>query len=58
MFLDNPLPISQLVNFEIIAEEIVRTLTASIGLVIAVPITTAITVFLEKVNNSDDLNLA
>ncbi len=31
------------VNYEIVAEEIVRTLVASIGLILAVPITTAIT---------------
>ncbi len=35
-------PLSVTLNYEIIAEEIVRTLTASIGLVLAVPITTFI----------------
>src|SRR3989344_4577192 len=36
----------QVINFEIIAEEIVRTLVASIGLILAVPITTFITALL------------
>lgn len=45
LFMNNPLPFSSVVNFEIIAEEAVRTLVASIGLIMAVPITTALTVF-------------
>ncbi|MCG2686467.1 YibE/F family protein, partial [Candidatus Parcubacteria bacterium] len=40
LFVDNPLPFSQVINYEIIAEEIVRTLVGSIGLIAAVPITT------------------
>ena len=40
LFINNPLPFSQVVNYEIIAEEIVRTLVGSIGLITAVPITT------------------
>jgi len=40
LFIDNPLPFAQVVNYEIIAEEIVRTLVGSIGLITAVPITT------------------
>lgn len=40
LFIDNPLPFSQVVNYEIIAEEVVRTLVGSIGLITAVPITT------------------
>lgn len=43
LFINNPLPFSTVVNFEIIAEEIVRTLVASIGLIVAVPVTTALT---------------
>ncbi len=42
IFLDNPHPFSEIINYEIIAEEIVRTLVASIGLILAVPITTLI----------------
>jgi uncharacterized membrane protein len=40
LFINNPLPFTQVVNYEIIAEEIVRTLVGSIGLITAVPITT------------------
>lgn len=40
LFIDSPLPFSQVINYEIIAEEIVRTLVGSIGLITAVPITT------------------
>ena len=36
----NPQPFWQLINYEIIAEEIVRMLVASLGLIAAVPITT------------------
>ncbi|MDO8270213.1 MAG: YibE/F family protein [Candidatus Levybacteria bacterium] len=43
LFINNPLPFSSVINTEMIAEEIVRTLVASIGLILAVPITTAIT---------------
>lgn len=40
LFMDNPMPFGQLINSEIMAEEIVRTLVSSIGLILAVPITT------------------
>lgn len=40
LFIDNPHPFSEIVNYEIIADEIVRTLVGSIGLILAVPITT------------------
>ena len=46
LFSNNPQPFSELINYEIIAEEIVRTLVASIGLILAVPITTFITTVL------------
>jgi len=42
LFIDNPHPFSEIVNYEIIADEIVRTLVGSIGLILAVPITTLI----------------
>ncbi|MBU2577882.1 YibE/F family protein [Patescibacteria group bacterium] len=42
LFIDNPHPFSEIVNYEIIADEIVRTLVGSIGLILAVPITTFI----------------
>jgi uncharacterized membrane protein len=40
LFIDNPHPFSEVINYEIIADEIVRTLVGSIGLILAVPITT------------------
>lgn len=42
IFIGNPHPFSEIVNYEIIAEEVVRTLVGSIGLILAVPITTFI----------------
>lgn len=42
LFINNPLPFSELINYEIIADEVVRTLVGSIGLMLAVPITTVI----------------
>lgn len=42
IFVGNPHPFSQIINYELIAEEIIRTLVGSIGLVLAVPITTFI----------------
>ena len=48
IFIDNPRPFSEVINYEFIAEEVVRTLVGSIGLVLAVPITTLIAVFIFK----------
>jgi uncharacterized membrane protein len=45
LFINNPLPFGELINYEIIAEEIVRTLVGSIGLILAVPITTFIAAY-------------
>ena len=42
LFLDNPHPFLEVVNYEIIADEIIRTLVGSIGLILAVPLTTLI----------------
>lgn len=46
LFLNNPAPFTEIMNEEFIAEEILRTLVASIGIVIAVPLTTLITVLI------------
>ncbi len=46
LFIDNPAPFGQTINQEIIAEEVVRTLVASIGLILAVPITTVISAYI------------
>lgn len=40
MFINNPHPFSEIINIEMISEEIIRTLIGSIGLILAVPITT------------------
>jgi uncharacterized membrane protein len=40
LFTDAAKPFIELVNYEIIADEVVRTLVGSIGLILAVPITT------------------
>lgn len=48
LFIDNPRPFSEIINYEIIADEMIRTLVGSIGLILAVPITTFIAAFLAK----------
>lgn len=45
LFLDNSRSFSEVINYEIIADEIVRTLVGSIGLILAVPITTIIAAY-------------
>ncbi len=40
LFIDNPRPFGEIINYEIIADEVIRTLVGSIGLILAVPITT------------------
>lgn len=40
LFINNPRPFAEVINYEIVADEIVRTLVGSISLVLAVPITT------------------
>lgn len=42
LFIYSNAPWSEVLNYEIVAEEIVRTLVASIGLVLAVPLSTAL----------------
>lgn len=42
LFINTPRPFAEIINYEIIAEEIIRTLVASIGLILAVPSTTYI----------------
>jgi len=44
LFVDNPHPFSEIINYEIVADEVIRTLVGSIGLILAVPITTIIAV--------------
>jgi uncharacterized membrane protein len=40
IFMNNPHPFGEIISYELIAEEIIRTLIGSIGLILAVPITT------------------
>jgi len=51
LFLDYSQPFSQLINYEFMSEEIVRTLVGSISLILAVPITTFLAVFLAGKNH-------
>jgi len=52
MFTDNSIGFNEAINFEIIAEEIVKTLVASIGLVLSIPLTTILAAyFLTKEEN-------
>ena len=39
LFVNNPAPFADVINLELVAEEILRTLVASIGLILAVPTT-------------------
>ncbi len=48
LFVNNPHPVSEIINYEIIAEEIVRTLIGSIGLILAVSITTYLGCWVSK----------
>jgi uncharacterized membrane protein len=52
LFIDNPHPFSEIINYEIVAEEVVRMLVGSIGLILAVPVTTLIAVLVsEEIKN-------
>jgi len=44
IFINNPHPFSEIINYEIVADEVIRTLVGSVGLILAVPITTFIAV--------------
>ena len=50
LFLESERSFLEVINYELIADEIVRTLVGSIGLVLAVPITTAIAVYFGNKN--------
>jgi uncharacterized membrane protein len=53
LFIDSSSPFSQIINYEIIAEEIIRALVGSIGLISAVPVTTFLAShFIHKRNSS------
>ncbi len=48
IFIDNPYPVWYIVNQEIVAEEIIRMLIGSVGLIVAAPLTTLLAVSLAK----------
>lgn len=48
LFVNNPRPFAEVMNYEMIAEELVRTLVGSIGLILAVPLTTAIAAMVQE----------
>lgn len=50
MFHDTPKPLGEILSMEIMAEEIIKTLTGSIGLVLAAPLTTGIAALLLGLN--------
>ncbi len=50
LFVNNSHSISEVINYEIIADGIVRTLIGSIGLILAVPITTYLGCWVSKKN--------
>lgn len=53
LFINNSISFNEVINYELLAEEIIRTLVASIGLILAVPITTLIAAWIINVNNSN-----
>ncbi len=48
LFVNTPHAVGEILNYEMIAEEVVRTLIASIGLILAVPITTFLAAYYMK----------
>ncbi|MEK7573076.1 MAG: YibE/F family protein [Patescibacteria group bacterium] len=52
LFINSTVPFGEALNYEMLAEEIVRTLVASIGLILAVPITTFISSYLVEFRKS------
>lgn len=54
LFTDTSKSFNEVVNYEIIASELIRTLLGSIGLIIAVPITTLIAVFVADLNEGGE----
>lgn len=55
IFINNPHSFSEIINYEFMSEEIIRTLIGSIGLILAVPITTFIAVNWIRKDKDDKL---
>lgn len=58
IFVNNPHPFGEIINYEFLAEEIVRTLVGSIGLILAVPITTFIASIVAESNEPRRVRLS
>lgn len=52
LFINNPAPFTEVINYEIISEEIVRTLVSSIGLILSIPITTLLAAWVFSKNKN------
>jgi uncharacterized membrane protein len=48
LFTQTARPFGEVINYEVVAEEIVRTLVVSIGIVLSVPLTTFLAAYWEK----------
>lgn len=53
MFTDSSVSFNDALNYEIIAEEVVKTLVASIGLIISIPLTTILAAYYLKHDNNN-----
>lgn len=54
LFINNPQPVSEILNYEIVAEEIIKTLVGSIGLTFAAPVTTALAALVYSIWQATD----
>jgi len=51
LFIDSTKSFNEVINYEIVSSEIIRTLLGSIGLIVAVPITTLVASFVAGSEN-------
>lgn len=51
LFTESTLPFMEVINYEVVAEEIVRTLVVSIGIILSVPLTTFLAAYWEKIGD-------
>lgn len=58
LFTDNNIGFSEALNTEIVAEEVVKTLVASIGLVLSIPLTTILAVFFLSKDDSNNRKIS
>ena len=55
LFINSPQPFSQVINIELIASEIIKTVVGSVGLILAVPITTIIACMVVDLSGVDTI---